>query len=116
MSKKKGRAEEARVNTLIEELNTKETIMHYNAVLLEEQNSKFQLVLERMDALSEQVDRKIQAIDHKIEILSEKVDRKIEALRDDMLDMERRICSKINRLIERGDNHECRIAAIEASQ
>ena len=96
MSKqKKGRGREAKVNTPIEELDQKETLMHYNAVLIEEQNSKFQLVLERMDALSEQVDRKI------------------EALRDDMLDMERRICSKINRITER---HECRLATLEANQ
>ena len=115
------------MNTPVEELDTKETIMHYNAVLLEEQNSKFQLVMERMDALdvnvnkkiqtlSKQVDQKILALDHKIDVFGEKFDRKIEVLRDDLLDMERRICSKINRITDRCERQECRMAALEANQ
>lgn len=108
MSKKKGRPTEARVNTPIEELNTKETIMHYNAVLIEEQNSKFQLVLERIDVLSDKVDK----FGNRLTT----VEQTIRGLKDDMIDMERRICSKINRLIERDDNHECRLAALEAGQ
>jgi len=133
MSKrKKVKTKEARVDTPIEELTQKETLMHYNAVLIEEQNSRFKLVMEglevlsgKFDALNESVDRRIGALDHKIDVLSESVDRKIGnlsekvdlkigCLRDDMLDMERRICSKLNRLIERSDNHEYRISALEA--
>ena len=133
MSKKKGRAKEARVNTPIEELDQKETLMHYNAVLMEEQKSMLKLVLERMDVLTDRFD----GLTDRVDGLTDRVDRgfketnerfeRVESrlstvelafrgLKDDMIDMERRICSKINRVAERGDNHECRLSALEASQ
>jgi hypothetical protein len=89
---------------------------------MEEQNSKFQLVLERLDVLSGKVD----GLTDRVDGLTDRVDRvegrlttlelAFRGLKDDMIDMERRICSKINRLIERDDSHECRLAALEAGQ
>ncbi len=147
---KKGRAKEAKVNTPLEELSTKETLAHYNAVLMEEQNSKFALVLERLDvisgkfdALAERVDdlthrvdvltERVDALTYRVDVLTERVDvltvrvDKIEGrlstlefafrgLKDDMVDMEQRLSSKLNRLIARSDNHECRISAIETDR
>lgn len=108
MVKKKGSAKEAKVNTPIQNLDQKETLMHYNAVLIEEQNSKFQIVLERMDVLAAEVrenSKRLTTVEHAIR-----------GLKDDMIDMERRICSKINRITDRCERHECRLNALEANQ
>lgn len=112
MSKqKKGRGREAKVNTPIGELDQKETLMHYNAVLMEEQSSMIKLILERMDGLREQVDQKTDSLRVKIDAFRSHTEKRfsviehaVRGLKDDMIDMERRICSKLNRVAERGDN------------
>ena len=147
MAKKKGRDAEAKVNTPVQDLDQKETLMHYNAVLMEEQKSMLKLVLERMDVLTDRFDGltdrvdgltdRVDGLTDRVDGLTDRVDRgfketnerfeRVESrlstmelafrgLKDDMIDMERRICSKINRVAERGDNHECRLSALEASQ
>ena len=96
---RKGRPDKARKDTPLEELDQKETLMHYNAVIVEELRSNMQLVLECVRSNSQRL-----AI----------VEQAIHALKEDMLDMERRICSKINRMTERCQSHESRIGALEA--
>ncbi|MFA4973782.1 MAG: hypothetical protein WC683_14315 [bacterium] len=122
MLKKKARAKEARVDTPVEELNQKETLMHYNAVLIEDQNSKFRLVLERMDVLTTEVrensrDMKALRTSHdESNMRLSNLELVFRGLKDDILDMERRICSKINRITERCEKHDCRLTALEANQ
>ncbi len=122
----------ARVDTPVDKLNEKETLMHYNAVMMEDMNSKLQLVLEVVRSNSERLSiveksiRPIPAILERLSTLEVAVRSNSErlstfelvfrGLKDDMLDMERRICSKINRIVERCENHECRLTALEAGQ
>lgn len=129
MPKRKGRAKEAKVDTPIQDLDQKETIMHYNAVLIEEQNSKFQLVLERLEAVIDKVDglavdvRKngedVRELKTSHDVSNKRLstlEHAFRCLKDDILDMERRICSKINHIAEHCERHECRLTAIEANQ
>lgn len=91
---------EGRVDTPIDELGEKETIMHYNSVMIEELNSKMQLVLECVQASTKQLDDKIESV--RSELLN-----KMEMLRLEF-------CSKFNRTTERFEDHERRITALEA--
>ncbi len=134
MQKKKGDANNARQDSPVKELDEKETLMHYNAVLIEELNSKMQLVLELVKASHEETGRRFASMEEKFErrfatlelalrSFKDETDKRFSAqelgfrgLKDDMADMERRICSKINRIAERCDNHECRLGALEANQ
>ncbi len=115
MKKKNVRAKKARVDTPLEELNDKETLMHYNAVMMEEMNSKLQLVLEVVRSNSERlstVENHLVGVENRLST----IELAFRGLKDDMLDMERRLSSKINRITERCGNHECRLTALEASQ
>lgn len=133
MAKKRGLEQKPpagtpRKDTPIDELDQEGSLMHYNAVMLEEMNSRLKLVLEFVTALSEQV----QQLSERVEQLAEQMKAQFEqvnqrmdrleqrmdlleiaqqGLRNDMLDMEQRICSKINRLAE---GHERRFAALES--
>jgi len=88
------------VDTPVEKLGQRETMMHYNAVLIEELNSKMQLVIESMQASTKQLDDKMEAI--KVDLTN-----KMEMVRLEVI-------SKINRFTERFDNLESRFAALEA--
>lgn len=88
------------MNTPIQNLEQKETMAHYNAVMLEDLHSKMDLLLEGFQANSE----RLTAVENGLRSLSE-----------DMIDMERRICSKINRITERCERHDCRLDALEAN-
>lgn len=116
MSKKKGRAKEARVNTPIGELDQKETLMHYNAVLSEEIRSKLDLVLESVEESRRETNGKIDSLREYVDRRFSTIELAFRGLKDDSIDMERRICSKLNRVIERTDNHEYRLTALEANQ
>ncbi|MFA4874601.1 MAG: hypothetical protein WC956_00235 [bacterium] len=124
MAKKKGVEKVARLDTPVEDLDEKETLMHYNAVLIEELNSKIQLILECVKASSDELGGRISSLESRIINLETRVtnlENRISTLelafrnlKDDMLDMERRICSKINRVAERCENYECRLVALES--
>ena len=130
--KKKGGG---KIHTPVKELNEGDTIVHYNAVLIEDLNSKMQLVLECVQVMAERMDKlesrmeKLESRMEKLENRMEKLENRMDGLegrvstvefavrglKDDTLDMERRICSKINRITERCQNHERRFDALEAS-
>ncbi len=131
MKKKKDRAKKAQVDTPLDKLDEKETIMHYNAVLIEALRSEMKLVLERVDALDTKFESKIDTFKNelasKIDFVKDALECKFErhfstlesairGLKGDMLDMEQRLSSKINRIIDRCENHECRLTTLEASQ
>ncbi len=170
MTNKKVVEKRARLDTPVEKLGKKETLMHYNAILIEELNAKMQLVLECVKASHEETGRRFVSLEEKFEqrftalelalrvqkddtdrrfaSLEEKFEQRFTALelalrvqkddtdrrfakfeqrfdtlelglrslKDDMADMERRLSSKINRIAERCENHECRLGAIEARQ
>ncbi len=108
--------------------------MHYNAVLIEDLNSKIQLILEGIEcvkASNEELGRRISGLENRISGLETRVtsletrvtnlenristlELAFRSLKDDILDMERRICSKINRVAERCENYECRLVALES--
>ena len=94
-----------RIDTPIDELEEKETIMHYNAVMIEELNSKIQLVLECVQASTKQLDDKIES---KVESLRTELLNKIEILR-----LEFRF--KFDRITERCESHDCRLTALEGN-
>ena len=129
MKKKNRRAKEARADTPVKELTEKETLVHYNSVLAEDLNSKMQLVLECVQAMTqrfESVESRLDSIENRLSIVGQvvqansqrlsTVEHALRALKEDMLDMERRICSKINRIAERCESHECRLTTLEAHQ
>jgi len=138
MPKRKGRPEKAKKDTPIEELDQEETLVHYNAVIVEELRSNMQLVLECVQANSQRLDsietcltaleqavqantQRLDSIETCLTALEQAVqantqrlalvEQAIHVLKEDMLDMERRICSKINRIAERCDGFEARIGA-----
>jgi hypothetical protein len=124
MPKKKGRPDKARKDTPLEELDQKETLVHYNSVIVEELRSNMQLVLECVQANSQRLSaieqivqgnsQRLSALEQAVKANSQRLDvveRAIHALKEDVLDMERRICSKINRIAERCDGFEGRIGA-----
>ena len=120
MLKKRKRAKKAKVDTPVEELDEEESLVHYSSVLIEETNSRMKLVLEVMQVMSYRVDRLGQAVQANTERL-DRIESRVgtlesafRGLKDDMLDMERRICSKLNRITERCESHDCRINALEA--
>ncbi len=84
-----------RVDTPISELGEKDTIMHYNAVLIEELNSKMQLVIESMQATAKQ--------------LGDKMD----AMRAELIDKMEMVRLELRSMIR---HHDCRLTALEANQ
>jgi len=110
-----------KIHTPVKELNEGDTIVHYNAVLIEDLNSKMQLVLECVQVMAERMEKlenRMEKLENRMDGLEGRVSTlefAVRGLKDDMLDMERRICSKINRITERCQNHECRLGALEAS-
>ncbi len=111
-----------RIDTPTEELDEKDTIMHYNAVLLEELKSKMDFVIEFMTASVSQLNRKIDALDYKVDMMAIEFDKKLLASEerltrqfDAKLDaMEERLTARIDRIAIRLDDHEGRIATVES--
>lgn len=131
MTKRKTGSKGAKVNTPIAQLDKKETLMHYHAVILEDVHSKMQLVLEGLKANSDRlvhVESAIARLEEgyaKIPLILEAVkansdrlltvESAVRGLKEDMLDMEHRLSSKINRITERFDHHEAQHALLEAT-
>jgi peptidoglycan hydrolase CwlO-like protein len=119
-----GRPREASkpVDTPVDKLGEKDTIMHYNAVMLEDLKHQMQLVIEFMQTIKVELEQKIDAlqnemnqkfdalnykIDHKINDLEERLNRRID-------DVEARLTLRIDRIADRLDGHESRLVALEA--
>jgi len=91
------RRDESRpVDTPVGALGEKDTIMHYNAVMLEDLKSKMDFVIEFMQAFRLDVDQKIQELNDKID------------------DVEARLTLRISKMTIRLDDHEARLATLES--
>ncbi len=134
MTRKIRRAKGARMDTPVEQLGEKETLVHYNAVLLEDLKSTLQLVLEAVQANADRItslEQAVRANTDRITSLEQAVrantdrittlENAVRGLKDDLLDMdrrmtdmERRICSRIDLIAERCDGYDRRFATLEA--
>ncbi|MFA4875256.1 MAG: hypothetical protein WC840_03450 [Candidatus Peribacteraceae bacterium] len=129
---------ESRSDTPVGELGQKETLMHYNAVLIEDLTSKMQLVIESMQAMGSRIDTQFEDMESRINARFKDMEsriniqfRDIEARFGDLRKyMDNRFLtlegalrgvkgdilildSKFDRLCPRIDNHDQRIAALE---
>ena len=77
---KKDERKHAKGHTPLDRLNEKETLMHYNAVLMEDIKSKFELIIEGMESMRVEFDRQLEAIrnefDQKLQIFRTDMDRR----------------------------------------
>ncbi len=118
MVRKKGSGtKRSRIDTPIDELDARETMMHYNAVLMEDLRSKMDLVLENAEDATRGLSQKIDSLRCHMDqrfMLVEKAIRcnkdEIERLRGCMGIVE----VKLDRLAKRYDAHEGRIELLEA--
>ncbi|MFA4873916.1 MAG: hypothetical protein WC956_06385 [bacterium] len=114
--------DQGRIDTPVGELSEKDTIMHYNAVLLEELKSKMDFVIEFMQASVSELNRKIDALNYKVDMMAIEFDKKLQALEERLtrrfdvkLDaLEERLTARIDKIAVRLDDHEGRIATVES--
>ena len=92
----KPRDESKPIDTPVGELGEKDTIMHYNAVMLEEIKSKMELVIEYMATIKH-------GLEQKIEELRNEMNQRFDALN-----------YKIDKIATRVDDHETRLVARES--
>jgi hypothetical protein len=123
------RGESKPVDTPVGELGEKDTIMHYNAVMLEDLKSKMDFIIEYMetmrrefdlkiDALRDEMNQKFDALNYKIDKVEERLNRRIDdveaRLNRRIDDVEARLTLRIDKIAVHLDAHESRFAALES--
>ncbi len=112
VGKKRAPVAEARADTPVDELGEKETLMHYNAVLLEDLKSKMELIIEWMQAIELRFNVTFEAIDKRFDAIDARfltLEAAVRGLKGDIMILD----AKFDRLVPRVDNHEHRISALE---
>jgi hypothetical protein len=102
------------IDTPVGELGEKDTIMHYNAVMLEDLKSKMELVIEFMETVGSELKREIAQLDRKIEDLRAEMNLKFDALNFKIDKVEERLTLRIDKVAARLDDHDTRLVAIES--
>lgn len=72
-----------RIDTPLDQLGEKDTIMHYNAVLIEEMNGQMKLVLEYVAAIAmrlDSVDARLDAMEHRLDAMDAHINARFDAL------------------------------------
>ena len=130
----------ARVDTSVEKLNKKDTIEHYNAVMLEDIKSGIKLIQEGVDSSHVELknelhefrdetrmrltavefavmknSKDIKSLDQRFDGLDKKVDSVRTELKEDMVKMEKRLSDKIDGIVTHVDDHENRITKLETT-
>lgn len=117
----------AKIRTEIKDLNREDTIEHYNAVLLEQIDSKMSTVIEVMEATKTELKRDMNNLEKKLTQDNELIkgalrdlagrqiatDKKVDILTSEMHEVETRLTGKIDKIGEKVDNHEGRIVNLE---
>ncbi len=105
MKKTKQRSRTAIVDTPVAELTTKQTLQHYNAIMIEEFNSKIDLVLEGMESLRHELRVDMAAFRNEVNSRFDLVEAAIKCNSQGI----RELNAKMDRLSSRVDDHEERL-------
>ena len=101
------RDESKSIDTPVSDLGEKDTIMHYNAVILEDLKSKMDFVIEFMQTVKLDLEQKIGD-------LRAEMNLKFDALNYKIDKVEERLTLRIDKIAVRLDDHESRLATLES--
>jgi vacuolar-type H+-ATPase subunit I/STV1 len=116
MKKKQGHGKKARTDTPVEELSKKDTIEHYNAIMIEEIRSVVRAELEgmhsRMDSFEGRLESFRNEVNSRFDLVETAIKCNSQAIRELRNDMDRRfseMSDKMDHVIDRVDVHEERL-------
>jgi hypothetical protein len=109
MKKKQGHGKKARTDTPVEELSKKDTIEHYNAIMIEELNSKIDIVIDGLEATKRELRGEISAFRTEVNNRFDMVEAAIKCNADGI----RELKTILDRTIIRVDDHEERLERVE---
>ena len=122
--KKRGKGKERQkglVDTPLEQLGEKETLMHYNAVLMEDIKSKFDLMIEGAESMRVEFDQRLTAIKADFDSLRIYMDRRfsmlekaLHSLKEDLIELEHRMNSRIDGVSDRCSKFDGRLTHLES--
>ena len=101
----------AKVTTPVEQLTPDDTIQHYNAVMIEQLNSKIDIIIEGMESMRVSLENKIEGLRNEMNARFEVVEAAIKCNAEGI----RELRAMMHQVIARFDDHEMRITNLETA-